>query len=97
MSAVAKLTEAWIEDSPLYGRETLRAAPQVRALGDVVQNIVMTVQDWVDEANGTFASNSTLLIDLGLSVDEHCEFLAFSSRLTKVKTEANRGDARLEP
>lgn len=44
--------------------ETLRAAPKVRALRNVVQNVVIAVQDGVDEANGAFADCSALLVQL---------------------------------
>jgi hypothetical protein len=51
-------------DSPSCGMEALSAATNIGAIGDVVQDIRVSVENQVDEANGTLADGEALFVDL---------------------------------
>lgn len=48
------------------GGKSVGATPRVGPVLDVVENMRMLIQNWVDETDWTLANRKTLLVDLGM-------------------------------
>lgn len=91
-------------NSPRHGLEALGATADVGTVGDVVEHPRERVEDRVDEADGALANASAVLVQL--QTRKHCQHGDFSlfllnlkqqGPLTRVRTEAKSGEAKLEP
>jgi hypothetical protein len=96
MSVTRKRQSRHQENLPLDGLESLSATPKVISQCNIVQDIIVTVQGGVYETNRSLSDCSSLLINLKwMSV---LDLLILNNKKhTKVKTEANSGEAKLEP
>lgn len=80
--------------------ESITSTSEIGAVGDVVQNIGILVQHWVDEADSSLAGVGALLVDLCIMGQKNCSLQTskvFKSALTRAMTEANTGADRLVP
>jgi hypothetical protein len=81
--------------------EALTAASNIRSIRYIVQDIWVCIEHGINEANWTLANSEAFLIDLFVSARMAEVALALAScRIdgrTKVKTDANNGDAKLLP
>lgn len=89
-------------DSPRNSFEAIRPTTNISSVRNVVENLGVCIEDWVDEANGSLASSCTVLVQLfEVSAKVPSILLyqcsVFGDILTKVSTEANSGEERLEP
>ena len=62
-SRIVRRSQATDRIPPSDGREPISLAPRVRARGNIVQHLRVSVQCWVDEPNRSLSDRNALLVD----------------------------------
>lgn len=85
--------------SPWNSTETLRITSNIGTVGDIIEDAWVSVKHGVHETNRALALVNTFLVNLPRAEPLAPDNQQTNSepQLTKFRTEANNGDAKLEP